>query len=114
MQYAQSDPICTPFFERSIKVAFKHSWRPRWANVTLSDVSVVVAVRFSGSAELQLSAGGVPDPNSPGARLDPTETFPFRALTSRHSVRVAIEMARNHVFCHRISCRLRDRLTVLS
>lgn len=28
MQYAQSDPICPPFFEQSIKVAFKHLWRP--------------------------------------------------------------------------------------
>lgn len=72
---------------------------------------------FSGSAERQLSAGGVPDPTSTGALLDPTETFFFPhtdALTWSHSVRVAIEMTRNHVFCHRISCRLRDLLTVLS
>lgn len=107
-----SDPICTPFFEQSIKVAFKHSWRPVWANVTLSDVSVVVVVCFSESAELQLSAG-VPDPTSPAALLDLTETF-FFPWTWSHSLRVAIEMTRNHVFCHRISCRLRDLLTVLS
>lgn len=48
--------------------------------MTLSDVSVVDAVCFSGSAELQLSAGGVPDPTSPRALLDPTETFFFFAL----------------------------------